>query len=443
MSNILDGKGPSVDSVRKLKSTATEVGRVRVEDTLRFKDSGPSVEEARAAMLAAGETPQGLVLETASKVAKAGGGNVPVVPVAAPSRQQRKTPTQARLTLLKPDGTDGETTIITAKTTFELNSLISRNSMLAQKNKTHIRVELIDPNEPIQNEPDLATANDAIATITANPQAAVVDDEEPVEVTENNKFRLEIKQEDGKWVAEIAYKTGGGVERFEATSRKALNMKLLEGKAHATLRVREAIRREKYGVQLDEAYVLPDYMTQEAFDALPQPAQQGIVDAVAMNEALTLHKLHPEFYITEENSLKMQKFLDHKKLPYTVTNLVYAYEELAEADELETRPVPQTAPSVSVARTQAGDSAAASRPTTVAPATVAAPAVVGQVRKRVSTGLQPGQSSTVSTELETAPIEEAARPSSEPTEAELRSMPLSELRKTYKASLKPQGNRRF
>ena len=88
MSNILDGKGPSVDSVRKLKSTATEVGRVRVEDTLRFKDSGPSVEEARAAMLAAGETPQGLVLETASKVAKAGGGNVPVVPVAAPSRRR-------------------------------------------------------------------------------------------------------------------------------------------------------------------------------------------------------------------------------------------------------------------------------------------------------------------------------------------------------------------
>ena len=415
--------------------------KVRVGEIAKFKDRGPSVEEARAAMLAAGETPAGLLIQTTKEVAKAAGGNLPVVPVnptAAPSRQQRKTPTQARLTLLNPDGTDGETTIITAKTTFELNSLISRNNMMAQKRKQHIRVEFLDPNEPVQEVEEVVPTSSAIV----DPQTTVVEDE-PVEVTENAKFRLEIKQTDGKWIAEIAYKTGGGVERFEATSRKALNMKLLEGKAHATLRVREAIRREKYGVELDQFYMLPDYMTQEAFDSLPQPAQQGIVDAVAMNEALMLHKLHPEFYITEINSEKMQKFLNNKKLPYTVTNLVYAYEELAEAEELETRPVPQTAPSVSVARTQAEDSAAAPRTAPVAPATVQSPAVVGTVRKRVSTGLQPGQSSTVSTELESVPTEEAARPSSEPTEAELRSMPLSELKKTYKASLKPQGQRRF
>jgi nitrogen fixation protein FixH len=411
----------------------------KVGEVAKFKDRGPSVDEARAAMLAAGETPAGLLIQTTKEVAKAAGGNLPVVPVAAPSRVQRKTPTQARLTLLNPDGTDGETTVITAKSTFELNGIISRNNQMAQKNKKHIRVDFIDPNESVQ---EVETLN-ASAAVVVEPHAAVADEDEPVEVTENAKFRLEIKQTDGKWIAEIAYKTGGGVERFEATSRKALNMKLLEGKAHATLRVREAIRREKYGVQLDEFYTLPDYMTQEAFDSLPQPAQQGIVDAVAMNEALTLHKIHPEFYITEENSEKMQRFLNNKKLPYTVTNLVYAYEELAEAEELETRPVPTPAPSVSRAQTPAGDSAAAGRVPTVVPATSDLPVPVSAVRKRVSTGLQPGQSSTVSTELESVPTEEAAKPSSEPTEAELRSMPLSELKKTYKASLKPQGQRRF
>jgi hypothetical protein len=429
--------------------TQKENNMAKVGEVAKYKDRGPSVEEARAAMLAAGETPQGLLIQTTKEVAKAAGGNLPVIPVtpqAAPSRVQRKTPTQARLTLLNPDGTDGETTVITAKTTFELNSLISRNNMMAQKNKKHIRVEFLDPNAPVvENEPAIPLAAPNVAATVEEPKDDIVSDEDetPVEVTENAKFRLEIKQEDGKWVAEIAYKTGGGVERFEATSRKALNMKLLEGKAHATLRVREAIRREKYGVQLDDFYTLPDYLTQEAFDALPEPAKQGIVDAVAMNEALLLHKQHPEFYITEENSKKMQQFLNHKKLPYTFTNLVYAYEELAEAEELETRPVPQIAPSVSVARTSAGDSAAAGKAPTVAPATSDLPAPVGQVRKRVSTGLTPAQSSTVSTELETVAPEEASKSSSEPTEAELRSMPLSELKKTYKASLKPQGQRRF
>lgn len=413
----------------------------KVGEVAKFKDKGISVEEARANMLAAGETPAGLLISATKEVAKAAGGNLPVVPVAAPSFVNRKTPTQARLTLLNPDGSDGETTIVTAKSTSELNGLISRNHMLAQKNKTHIRVEFLDPNAPLV---EAVAATTTIPLAVAEPQVTeVAEDDSLVEVTENNKFRLEIKQEDGKWIAEIAYKTGGGVERFEAASRKALNMKLLEGKAHATLRVREAIRREKYGVQLDEFYTLPDYLTQEAFDALPQPAKQGIVDAIAMNEALMLHKLHPEFYITEENSEKMQKFLTNKKLPYTVTNLTYAYEELAEAEELETRPVPTIAPSVPTPQTPAGDSAATARATTVVPTTSDAPVIVGSVRKRVSTGLQPSQSSAVTTELETGSPEEAAKPSSEPSEAELRSMPLSELKKNYKASLKPQSNRRF
>jgi hypothetical protein len=419
----------------------------KVGEVAKFRDKGPSVEEARAAMLAAGETPQGLLVSVSKDVAKdvaKTGIQAPATPVAAPSRVTKKTPTQARLTMLNPDGTDGETVLITAKSTFELNSLVQRNNAMAQKNKKRIRVEYIDPENPVTEE---SVVEEPVQTV-AEPVAAIpqtgTEDDSPVEVTENSKFRCEIRQEDGEWIAEITYKTGGGVERFTAPSRKALNMKLLEGKAHGTLRVREAIRREKYGVELDKFYTLPDYLTQEAFDALPELAQKGIVDAVAMQEALMLHKMHPEFYITEENSKKMQQFLNHKELPFTVTNLTYAYEELAEADELEVRPTPKAIPSVPKPQTSVEDSTTAVRETSAASAPAVLPVPVGAVRKRVSTGLQPSQSSAVTTELETTVAkEETAQQSSEPTEAELRSMPLSELKKLQQKSLKPQGQRRF
>lgn len=444
---ILDEKGQSVDSIRQKKTVGKEIGRVQVHETLKFKDTGLSVEEARAAMLAAGETPRGILTSVVNEVAKNPVKNVqvPATPQAAPSREKKKTPTQAQLTLINPDGTDGETVLVTAKSTFELNSLIQRNSSLAQKNKKRIRVEFIDPNAPVEDDvEEIPVAVASTPVVSEEPITIESEEETPVEVTENNKFRCEIRQEDGEWIAEIAYKTGGGVERFTAPSRKALNMKLLEGKAHGTLRVREAIRREKYGVELDQFYTLPDYMTQEAFDALPEPAQQGIVDAIAMQEAMTLHKVHPEFYITEENSKKMQQFLNHKKLPFTLTNLTYAYEELAEADELETRPIPKAIPSVSRPQTSAGDSAAAAIAVQAVPtASALLPAHAGQVRKRVSTGLQPAQSSAITTELETTVAEEAVKTKSEPSEAELRSMPLSELKKLQAASLKPQANRRF
>lgn len=415
---------------------------IKVADTLKFRDQGVSVEEARKRMLEAGETPQGLLTSVVKEVTKTvAPGTATPVPQAAPSRVTKKTPTQARLTLINPDGTDGDTTIITAKSTFELNSLLQRNHALAQKNKRNVRVELIDPNV---TEPEVVVET-AVPEIVQPVVTAVEEEEEvtpPVEVSENNKFRLEIRQEDGEWTAEITYKTGGGVERFTAPSRKALNMKLLEGKAHATLRVREAIRREKYGVELDQVYTLPEYLTQEAFDALPEPAQRGIIDALAVQETLMLHKMHPEFYITEENSIRMQKFLNNKGLPFTVTNLIYAYEELAEAEELETRPIQKIEPTVPKSQPPAGDSAAADKNVVVASTTPASPAPVSAVRKRMTTGLVPAQSSAVTTELETVAAEETPK-SSEPSEAELRTMPLSELKQRYRATLKPPSNRRF
>ena len=273
--------------------------------------------------------------------------------------------------------------------------------------------------------------------VAVEPPVAVVEPAAQVEKIENAKFSLEIKHEDGEWVAEITYKNGAGVERFTAPSRNALNLKLLEGKANATLRVREAIRREKYGTDLDKVYTLPEYMTQEAFDALPALAQQGMIDTLATQEAYALHSVHPEFYINENNSLKIQKFLNKRDLPFTVRNMEFAYYELEESDELDSRPKPEiVAPSVPATTPSAEDSAAAaasSAPVASATPAPAAPAVA--VRKRGTTGLRPGDSSAGNTELEQT--EESQTPR-EPSEAELRKLPLSELQKLARKTYKPR-----
>ena len=52
--NKLIQKGPSVDEVRLKR----EDGKVKVTDVLALRPGGPSVEEARAAMEAAGESPR-------------------------------------------------------------------------------------------------------------------------------------------------------------------------------------------------------------------------------------------------------------------------------------------------------------------------------------------------------------------------------------------------
>ena len=212
--------------------------------------------------------------------------------------------------------------------------------------------------------------------------------------------------------------------------------------------MREAIRREKYGVELDQEYNLPDYMTQEAFNALPAEAQQGMLDTIAANAGNAFKDLHPEYYPTPGNSERVQKFLNRQPnstggrgLPYTVQNLEFAFAELSEQDpEWEFRPVPKfVAPSVLASAPATEDSVPAPA-VSVAPvsteAAPAAPAVV--VRKRGTTGLQPGFSSAANTELETT--EEGSTPR-EPSVAELRSMPLSELKKLQQKSLKP--NRQF
>lgn len=424
-----------------------------VEKVLKFKDNGISVEEARRQMLASGHAPRGIASEAKKNAAV--GGNVSVadsiIPAAsavpsAPAAPAKKYPTSAYITLINEDGTDSEPALVKADTPQLLEIELQKIHTRAMGAKRKIRVDLVDPDESIPaSVPVKAPVTPAAAAPAST--APVTESGRPQTLKfENAKFSGEIRQEDGQWVAELIYKNGAGTERFEAPSRLELDRKLLEGKGNATLRVRESIRREKYGTDLDKNYTLPDNLKQEVFDALPKEGKDLIVDAIAANQALILVNTHPEYYITENNSDRIQRFLAHKKLPFTARNMEFAYEELAESDpEFDARPrkeivsVSSLVPTVPATASVVEDStpttaASASVPTAAVPA-APAPAV----RKRGTTGLQPGYSSSPNSELET--VQEDGSKSRELSAAELRKLPLSELKARSRASLK--SNRQF
>ena len=254
------------------------------------------------------------------------------------------------------------------------------------------------------------------------------------ERVETKDFTAEIRQDNGKWVGEIVYKNGAGTERFVAPTKNELTLKMLVGKANATVKVRKMKREQLFGSELDKSYKF-EGLTQEQWDAMPAAAQQEVIDAAAAKAAMAFKMEHPEYISTEENWNKIRRFLDARQLPITYTNLEYAFDALTEDEELTVRtekPAVVVAPSVE-------DSASVAETVQVAPAPAPAPASATPVRKRGTTGLQPGFSSAGNTELDAT---EDGKKSRELSEAELRALPLSEHKKLFRASLK-QPNRQF
>jgi hypothetical protein len=362
------------------------MGFQKVGEVLKFKDSGPSVEEARRAMFAAKEAPSGLSAKNAVAPPAPAPVQVPgpVVPSAPP---------------------------ITPVVTAVANEL-----------------------EP-EFEEEIAPATPVV------PAAPVVTTVPKVERVETPQFVGEIKQENGKWVAEIRYKTGAGTERFQASTKNELMLQLLAGKGHATMRVNKAVRREKLGwSELDRQYPLPEGITTEDFEKMSDKQQDHLLLTVATQQTLLFREAHPDFYRDPKNAnaQKLSDFLGKERLPITLRNLEYAFDELTDSNlpaevRLEERPTalvveaPVT-PSLSapVAAPASVDSAPTLPTPAVAPATPivpAAPAVT--VRKRGTTGLRPGDSSSPT---EPGPSEGGGEPR-QLSEAELRKLPMSELKR--------------
>lgn len=359
----------------------------RVQDVLKFKPAG-SVEDAKKAMLAAGQQPGGPNAKLRA-VDSLGGVEAEELPVVA-------------VPVVVAPVVEGE---------FE---------------------------EEIEEVPPAAKPA-VIAPAPVQPQK--------IERVENAQFVAEIKQDNGKWVGEIRYKNGQGAEKFTADTKNQLMVKLLEGKGHATLRVNKAVRREKFGFsELDRQYPLPDNITVKDFEEMSDGQQDHLLQTVATEQALRFREAHPEFHRTSENTKKLSDFLGKEKLPITARNLEYALDELSDPNlpaevRLAEKPgavspapvVLETALETPPART---DPAPAVIAPVVAPAATPALAPGVTVRKRGTTGLRPGDSS-----VETAPgAPEGGHESREPSEAELRKMPLTELRRIARSEWK-QPNR--
>ncbi len=370
----------------------------KVQDVmLKFKPAG-SVEDAKKAMIAAGQQPGGpnsrmRAVDNLGKV-EADEVTVPIVPVAP-------------------------AVVASAGEEFE---------------------------DEIEVPAAIAPAKPAVAAAPAVQPATAPVQPQKIERVENAHFTAEIKQEGGKWIGEIKYKNGAGTERFTAETKNQLMVKLLEGKGHATLRVNKAVRREKLGFsELDKQYPLPHGITTEDFDKMSDAQQDHLLLTVATEQGYLFKEQHPEYYATDDNRKKLLALLAKEKLPITARNLAYAFDELSDPNlpvdvRLEERPAAVTAPPLTPsleqpvppttpARTDSAPAPAAPVPVLTA-AAPAAPVV--RVRTRGTTGLRPGDSS-----VETAPsLPEDGQQPRQLSEAELHKMPIAELKRIAYAERK-------
>ena len=411
----------------------------KVGDVLKFRDRGLSVEEARKAMLAAGEAPKGLIPPAGATVAVEEPAQVvPELPevvdtgsVPGVSDEERAFINQRLIERGLGQGTRVELNI------DQLTQLIGSRDLAERFISGNLKIagtveDIIEPALETEEPKPAPPAKTAVQP--PPPPEPARSGNEPQKV-ETDKFIGEIFQEKGKWVAQIRYKNGAGTERFEEITKNDLMLALLRGKGNGTLRVRAAVRREKLGGDgLDKEYPLPQGMTVERFEKLSEEDQDALLNTIVEAQAAQFRLAHPEYYNTEKNNKALIDFLNSMKRPLTAKNYEFAYEDLMADDVLDKRPEPEPpapvapAPAATIsappAAPAAGDSAPALAPPASAPAPAApaaAPAPV--VRKRGTTGLQPGHTSSPS---EIAVPGDGGTPR-EPSEAELRKMPLKDL----------------
>ena len=376
----------------------------KVQDILKFgpKDRANtqlSVDEARAAMVAAGEAPGSTKIKLANDA-------------------RRKT------------FTDAQAAGLPLAEARRLAAEAAENVVAAGV----VTAPAATSPAPAQQRPTPEAARRFVQPAQTTPAPA-----ERAERIETKKFVGVIKQEGGLWVAEITYKSGAGTARFTATTKNQLMLKLLEGKANGTLKVRDVTRAAKLGEpEFDHAYSFVG-IPQAEYDAMSDAAKSALVDAEAAKATIQFKEDYPEFLPTALNSQKITGFLDARRAVFTYSNLVKAFEALTATEELELRPENEL-PTVLEDSAPAGDSAAVA---VTQPAVSTAPAVSAsepQVRKRGTTGIMPGFSSAgEDTELETSEEGDEQR---QPSRAELMTLSLDEHRKLYKKTLK-QPNRSF
>jgi hypothetical protein len=381
-----------------------EVAIVSATDKLKFKPN-LDVEEARQAMIAAGQQP----------------GN----PLTKKANEARRTAfREAQLTGMS---------IADAKAV----SQNAYDAVVSGQAPPTVVAAPPAPAAPVVSDGkilNVRTAADQRAGITQPVTTPTVRDLR-AERIDTPQFYGEIKQDGGQWVAELVYKNGAGTERFAAPTKNALMFKLLEGKGHATVQVRRVTNdiKRRDTVQYEMTYKF-EGLTQADYDRLSETAKLSLIAAQQDRAAIAFKEAHAHDYLASAyNSEKIMEFLNKRQAVITLGNLEKAFEELSANDELEVRTETVT-PYVPEGAAELEDS---STPVTAAPvvSTPVAPVTPEPVvRKRGTLGLMPGFASSPATAAELDETEDGTQPR-ELSAAELKKLTPEEHRRLYQASL--------
>ena len=383
---------------------------------LKFKPSSVTVDEARAAMMAAKEsavtTRNGVAVPTFIREAseRGQGGNIPS---GRPTNSAQAFLDSAKAKVAALKVPQGRRVNLNAMVEHGYLLQAEADALLAESSGAQApeppKVEDVLEPEPTlevipvtENEPAPEPAPVRVAADEIKPEIRSV---------ETNEFVGRIFREGKDWVAEITYKNGAGQERFTANSKDELMVKLLEGKGHGTVKVREVVKENKRRLLYGEENDNWDFffnevknshgLTVEQYRELPEQSQALIQDTIQAEQIIRFQQNWPEYYYTQKNFQKVGKYLNAKKpesWPLTYRNMEIAYRDLSEQNELEVRPTPrvdvapQAAPEV-----QAQPVASKTEDSASAPAALVA-AAAPVVRKRASTGLIPGSSSASSSD---------------------------------------------
>ena len=121
-----------------------------------------------------------------------------------------------------------------------------------------------------------------------------------------------------------------GIERFEASSHDELMMKMAKGKAAATKKIRQQNRQLKEGFSADDwnFFWSLSNLTQAEADKLPATARETVVDATQVTQIKAFWESTPEAARTREEYVALEAFMKKGNQPVTIRNLQHALREL-------------------------------------------------------------------------------------------------------------------
>lgn len=387
-----------------MKETRIPRSAAQVEQKmLKFGAGGPSVEEARAAMIAAKEP-----VATSSVIRKHGDVKVP--------------------------------------------KFIAQDTSLTRAQQS-AEAYVVPASQPQPQQPQRQPAQEVKPVQQVEAEKGIIPPAAPVSQNTNQKiqkietddFTAEVSHDGSQWVAHLVYKNGGGQERWTAKTQMELNLKLLTGKGHATMKVRETNERLKTAAVPDTWNVLYDLIrnthgiSTAEFNALSNQSRLAMQETVEAAQAIEFMKIAPEYYPSAKNEDALLGFIHKSNWPVTIKNLVIAFRELTTERKLETGPsnsAPATTPSPvpTPAPTPVVKTEIPVVPET-APPVAPRPTSVPVVRKRIATGIVPGSSSASSVQVSSYERTQASQ-EGELSAADARRLPMDQLEQIVKSQRK-------